>query len=543
MADQGSTGELMALALQRAGTEHIFTLNGGHIWGLLMGAVDRGINLVDVRHEQTAAFAAEGWSKLTRRCGVAAVTAGPGVTNTISAIAGAFGSDSPLLVIGGRSPLATEGMGSLQELDHLPIVRSITKHARTARSPEEVFAAVEEAVATALTPRTGPAYLDVPVDVFFGSAPAPEGGGEGGGPRPAAEADPDQVTRAAGLIRAAERPAIVAGTGVWWSRAESELVRLAEAGDIPVVLNGMARGILPPSHRLAATRARRVALGEADVVVVVGVPLDFRLGFGNPPVLAEQARIVYVDCDGRRRHKPGAAALDGDIARSLAALAGRIEGCPRRPEWVEKVRAAAVEARRRDAELAAAGSRPVHPARVVAEIERRLDPDAIVIGDGGDFVSFVGRMIESERPGCFLDPGPYGCLGTGAGYAVAARLAHPDRQVVLFQGDGAFGFSGMDFDTLIRHRLPVVCVIGNNGIWATEKHPMRSMLGTTIAADLRPGVRYDKVVEALGGYGECVDDPAEVGPAFERALRAGVPAVVNVLTDPEAEYPRSAALI
>jgi acetolactate synthase-1/2/3 large subunit len=541
MPEDLSTGELVTLALKRAGTQHIFTLNGGHIWGVLMGAVEHDIGLVDVRHEQTAAFAAEAWSKLTRTCGVAAVTAGPGVTNTVSAIAGAWGNDSPLLVIGGRSPLSTEGMGSLQELDHRPIVSTITKSARTAQTAEEVYPMVAEALALASAPRSGPTYVDIPADVFFGGAPAPAH--DGAAPPRLEGPDPDEVLRAVEVLRRAERPAIVAGTGIWWGRGEEELVRLAEALDAPVVLNGLARGMLPPGHRLAGTRGRKIALGEADAIVVAGAPLDFRLGFGGPPVFADSAQIVYVDCDSRRRHRAAAAELDGDVAQSLGDLARALEGSPRHEQWVERVRVAVEESRRRDAEMAASDSRPIHPARVVSEVARRLDPDAIVIGDGGDFVSFAGRLIESPQPGCFLDPGPYGCLGTGAGYAMAARLAHPDRQVVLFNGDGAFGFSAMDFDSLVRHRLPVVCVIGNNGIWATEKHPMEDMLGTSIAADLRPGVRYDQVVTALGGHGELVDDPDEVGPAFERALKAGVPAVINVITDPAAKYPRSAALL
>src|SRR5712692_2480703 len=539
MPESLGTGDLITRALLQAGTRHLFTLNGGHIWGLLLGAAEQGLSLIDVRHEQTAAFAAEGWSKLTRECGVAAVTAGPGVTNSISALAGAWANDSPLLVIGGRSPLATEGKGSLQELDHLPIVSSITKLARTVRAPEDAYPAVAEALRVAQTPRTGPTYVDVPADVFFGAAEVPADGQ--GAPSLAARApDPEQVSKAAALLRNAQRPVVVAGSRVWWARAEAELGRLCHAARLPAVLNGLARGMLPPSDELWAGRGRRVALGEADVVLVAGVPLDFRLGFGDPPVIDAEAKLVYVDCDGRRRHRPGAAVLDGDIRAALAGLAEAAGGGPDRGGWVERVHASVEDARRQDLERAAAGGRPVHPARVVAEVARRLDPDAIVIGDGGDFVSFVGRMIESRQPGTFLDPGPYGCLGVGAGYAIAARLAHPDRQVVLFNGDGAFGFSAMDFDTLVRHRLPVVCVIGNNDIWATEKHPMRSLLGTAIAADLRPGVRYDQVVEALGGHGELVEEPDQIGPAFERALKAGVPAVVNVVTDPDAEYPRSA---
>ncbi|HEX6347845.1 MAG TPA: acetolactate synthase [Candidatus Dormibacteraeota bacterium] len=540
--DQLSTGDLVALALQRAGTRHLFTLNGGHIWGLLMGAVEHGLHLVDVRNEQTAAFAAEGWSKLTRECGVAAVTAGPGVTNSMSTLAGAWANDSPLLVIGGRSPLATEGMGSLQELDHLPLVRSVTKFAQTLKTPEDAYRTVSEALRLALSARSGPAFLDVPADVFFGSAAAPEDT-EHLVPDRGAHPDPDAVREAARLIREARQPAVVAGSGVWWGHAEEPLRRLLEAAGLPAVTNGLARGIVPPVSPGFATRARSVALGEADLVLVVGVPLDFRLAFGRAPVFNEDARLIYVDVDARRRHRPGALALDGDLAQALTALAEACTGRPRHGEWLERVAAATERARRLDAGLAESDSRPIHPARLVEEVRRRLDPDAVVIGDGGDFVSFAGRLIEPARPGLFLEPGPYGCLGTGAGYAMAARLAHPDGQVVVLAGDGAFGFSAMDVETLVRHRLPVVFVIGNNGIWATEKHPMQALLQTAIATDLSPGIRYDRLVESLGGHGELVTEPEQIGPAFERALKSGVPACLNVITDPDAAYPRSAALI
>ena len=540
--DQLSTGDLVALALERAGTRHLFTLNGGHIWGVLMGAVEHGLHLVDVRNEQTAAFAAEGWSKLTRECGVAAVTAGPGVTNSMSTLAGAWANDSPLLVIGGRSPLATQGMGSLQELDHLPLVRSVTKFAQTVRSPEDAYRTVSEAMRAALSARSGPAFLDVPADVFFGAADAPEDT-EHLVPDRGAHPDPEAVKRVADLLRKAERPAVVAGSGVWWAHAEEPLRRLLEVAGLPAVTNGLARGMVPPDSPFYATRARGVALGEADLVLVIGVPLDFRLAFGRPPVFDDEAALVYIDVDQRRRHRPGAVALDGDIAQALNALAAAAQGGAPRAGWLERVRAATTAARRKDAELAGSDSRPIHPARLVEEVRRRLDPDAVVIGDGGDFVSFAGRLVESGQPGTFLEPGPYGCLGTGAGYAMAARLAHPDRQVVVFAGDGAFGFSAMDVETLVRHRLPAVFVIGNNGIWATEKHPMQALLQTAIATDLSPGIRYDRLVEALGGHGELVTEPEEIGPAFERALKSGVPACLNVLTDPDAAYPRSAALI
>ncbi len=315
------TGELLALAMRRAGTGPIFTLNGGHLWGLYLGARRHGLPMVDVRHEQTAGFAAEGWARITRRCGVAALTAGPGVTNAISAVAAAHQNDSPVLFLGGRAPGSRWGMGSLQELDHLPLVSSITRSARTVSSAAEAYPALLEAVRTALRGRTGPTFLDVPVDVFLEGAGVP---GEeavtedpaGGLPEP----DPEQVRLVAGMLRRARRPAIVAGSTVWWAHAEEELVRLAEAAAIPVVLNGMARGMLPPTHPLFASRARALALGQADLVLVVGAPLDFRLNFGQPPLFAEGAGIAYVDVDGFRKHRPGPALL-GDVRAALARLA------------------------------------------------------------------------------------------------------------------------------------------------------------------------------------------------------------------------------
>jgi acetolactate synthase I/II/III large subunit len=540
--DEVSPGDLIARALKDADAGPIFTLNGGHIWGVYMGAAGLGLPMFDVRHEQTAGFAAEGWAKLTRRCGVAAVTAGPGVTNAMSAIAAAYQNDSPVLFIGGRAPISRWGMGSLQELDHVPLVAGITKSAGTVEAAEKAQMMTAEAIRTALSCRTGPTFVDVPIDVFFQSAEAsdapPEQAVEGGAPP-----DRDVVRRIVSLLREAECPAIVAGGGVWWACAEDELLRFANAAGVPVVLNGMARGMLPPDHRLFASRARGIALGEADLVVVIGVPLDFRLNFGRAPVMQDAAKVVYIDIDDHRKHRPPAAALYGDIRLALSALAEAAEGLGSRNGWLHHVTAANRSAQAEDAQLGATDGSPVHPARLLAEVERFCDQDAILVGDGGDFVSFAGRLIHRRRPGLWVDGGPYGCLGSGPGYAMAAKIVHPDRQVVLLSGDGAFGFAAMEFETMVRHRIPVVCVIGNNGIWALEKHPMERYLGTSILADLAPGIRYDKVVEALGGHGELVERPEDIAPALGRAFRAGVPACVNVLCDPTAEYPRASALI
>jgi acetolactate synthase I/II/III large subunit len=542
MADSANTGELVALALKHAGVSHLFTLNGGHIWPILVGASEHGIRIIDVRHEQSAAFAAEGWAKVTRQCGVAAVTAGPGVTNSASALAQAQSGDSPLFVIGGRAPVARWGMGSLQEMDHVEVVRTLTKKAVTLESPEQAYGVAAECMRTALSRRTGPVFMDVPLDTFFGAADLPEATEHltpDRGPSP----DPDLVAHAARLIREAQRPAVIAGGSVWWAHAEGELKALVEAAHLPLTVNGMARGTLPPGHPLFFPRARGPALGEADLIVVVGALLDFRLNFGQPPVFAEDARLVFIDVDAHRKHRAADVSLYGDLKAALASLTEAVSGAPERHEWLGKLRASESASRRKDTAMTESDSSPVHPARLIAEVQAFADPDAIIVGDGGDFVSFAGRLIERSRPGLWIDPGPFGCLGSGPGYAMAAKLAHPERQVILLSGDGAFGFSAMEFDTMVRHRIPVVCVVGNNGIWALEKHPMQSMLGLSIAADLGTRTRYDKVVESLGGHGELVERPEEIRPALERAFRSGLPACINVICDPEAEYPRSSVLM
>jgi thiamine pyrophosphate-dependent acetolactate synthase large subunit-like protein len=542
VTDSANSGELIAMALRRAGTSHLFTLNGGHIWPILTGALEHEIRIVDVRHEQSAAFAAEGWAKVTRECGVAAVTAGPGVTNSASALAQAQSGDSPMFLIGGRAPVARWGMGSLQEMDHVTVVRSLVKKAMTLESADDAYASAAECMRTALSGRTGPVFMDVPIDVFFGAADVPEAT-EHLTPDPGPPPDPDAIQKAARLIREAERPAVIAGGDVWWAHAEDELRRLVEDAHLPLCVNGMARGVLPAGHPFYFSRARGPALGEADLILVIGVPLDFRLNFGQPPVFAEDARIVYLDVDDHLKHRPAEAAILGDLRAALAALASAAAGAPERTEWLAKLRDAEAAARRRDKAMIESDSSPVHPARLIAEVAGYVDADAIVVGDGGDFISFAGRLIERPEPGLWIDPGPFGCLGSGPAYSMAAKLARPDRQVLLLSGDGAFGFSAMEFDTLVRHRIPVVCVVGNNGIWALEKHPMQNMLGTSIAADLAPRTRYDKVVEALGGYGEIVERPGDIRPALERAFKSGVPACINVICDPSAEYPRSSVLM
>jgi acetolactate synthase-1/2/3 large subunit len=354
--------------------------------------------------------------------------------------------------------------------------------------------------------------------------------------------DGDALDRAVSLLAAARRPVIMAGTNVWWGHAEAALLRLAEQLRIPVLMNGMARGAVPADHPLAFSRARSKALGQADVAVVVGVPMDFRLGFGA--VFGQETQLIVADrVQPRREHpRPIAAGLYGDLSATLTVLSETPRTDAGHEEWVADLRATEMAAREREHGELADDRSPLHPMRVYAELAPLLDRDAIIVVDAGDFGSYAGRVIDSYVPGAWLDSGPFGCLGSGPGYALAAKLARPDRQVILLQGDGAFGFSGMEWDTLVRHQVPVVSVIGNNGIWALEKHPMEAIYGYSVVAELRPGTRYDEVVRALGGHGELVSTPAELRPALTRALGSGLPAVVNVLTDPTVAYPRRSNL-
>src|SRR4051812_19670155 len=545
-ADQSTQihgGRLIAKRLKAHGVTRLFTLSGGHLFSVYDGCREEGIEIVDVRHEQAAAFAAEGWAKVTREPGVAALTAGPGVTNGMSAMAAAQANGSPMLVLGGRAPAMRWGQGSLQEMDHVPFVAPVTKLARTAQTTAEIPALMDEALRATLEPPTGPAFLDFPLDqVFMEAAVEADVPASVPDALAAAAADAGATDRAAQLLRAAHRPVVMAGTGLYWGHGEHALGALCEELQVPVFLNGLARGCVPADHPLFFSRARGSALKGADVALVIGVPMDFRLGFGG--AFGDETEIVFIAAASPERAHPRdvAAELYGGGAATLDALRQGAAGAADRGTWVTRLRT--IESEKREAEQAELTDEraPLHPLRVYHELMQVLDRDAVVVGDGGDFVSYAGRVIETYEPGCWMDPGPFGCLGAGPGYAMAAKLARPGKQVCLLLGDGAFGFAGLEFDTLVRHGIPVVGVMGNNGIWALEKHPMEAIYGYSVAAELQPELRYDEVVRALGGHGELVRRPEELRPALDRAFSAGNPALVNVLTDPDVVYPRRTVL-
>ncbi len=548
-AIEGHAGKLAVAVAQAHGVETMFTLSGAHVFPMYDGAVNplppgEPMRLVDVRHEQTAAFAAEATGKLTRVPGLAVLTAGPGVTNGVSAIAQAQFAGSPMVVVGGRAPQSRWGSGALQEIDHLPIVAPVAKQAATLMTAGDVAAGFHDAFLAARSSHRGPTYVDVPMDEFFntgtGAVPVVDADtGRGAGP------DTDAIDRVAALLAASARPVLVVGTDVWADGAEEAALRFVESIGVPTITNGMGRGVVPGGHRLLVTKARGVALGGTDLVIVVGTPLDFRLGYGvfGGKDGAAPAQVVHVADSAAQVavHAPLAASVSGDLSAFFDGLTTAMEkeGVPAWGTWDETLTSAVAAANERDAALLAAEADPIHPARIYGELVPRLADDAVVIGDGGDFVSFAGKYVEPRRPGCWLDPGPYGCLGAGLGAAIAARIARPSSQVVLLLGDGAAGFSLMDVDTLVRHNLPVVMVMGNNSAWGLEKGPMQMLYGYDVAADLAPRTAYHEMVKALGGAGETVTDPRQIGPALDRAFAANAPYLVNVITDVDAAYPRT----
>jgi acetolactate synthase-1/2/3 large subunit len=538
-----SGGHAVAVAAAH-GVDTVFTLSGAHVFPVYDAAVhaDPPMRLLDVRHEQTAVFAAEAVGKLSRTPGLAVLTAGPGVTNGTSAVAQASFSGAPLVVVGGRAPESRWGQGSLQELDHVPLLAPVTKLARTVRDAAEIAEAVDEAFTQARSPHRGPAFLDVAMDAFFATTTLARPAFVE--PEPVAP-DPEDVDEVVRLLGAAQRPVVVLGGDVWAGGAEESALRLVDEAGVPAVTNGMGRGVVPRGHRLLVTKARGLAFGGADLVVVVGTPLDFRLGFGvfGGKDGAPPARVVHIADDASvvARHADLAGSAAGDLRLVLDGLLAGLQTLPRRPDWSgwsARLADAVAVASERDQALLTATADPVHPGRIYGELLPRLGDDAVVVGDGGDFVSFAGKLVEPVRPGCWLDPGPYGCLGAGLGAAIGARLERPSSQVVLLLGDGAAGMSLMDVDTLVRHHLPVVMVMGNNSAWALEKEPMQMLYGYDVITDLAPRTRYDQVVAALGGAGEMVTDPAQIGPALDRAFASGVPYLVNVITDVAAAYPR-----
>jgi acetolactate synthase I/II/III large subunit len=533
-------GELVARVLRQAGVGHVFTLCGGHILPIYDGCVKEGIAIVDVRHEQAAAHAADAYARLTRNVGVALVTAGPGVTDAVTGVANAHAARSPLLLLGGAAPLALRGLGALQEMEQVALLRPITKGAWSVAETRQIPEVLTTAIRVALSGRPGPVFVELPVDLLLATiearlAPIPTDYVH----RTPPAGDAGAVERVAGLLAGAERPVVIAGAGVYWDDAAAALARFAETAGAPVFMNGAGRGCLPTDHPVAFAQARGFALGQADVVLVLGAPLDFRLGYGRPPTFAEDARVCMVDCDPEElgRNRPLAVGIAGHIGRVLEQLTTALSpGVGARfADWRARVRGQEREACARLDAQCASDDVPVSHYRWAAEIAAHVTPDTIVVGDGGDVVGCASKIVRLQRPGQWLDPGPFGCLGVGPPFAIAARLLHPDRRILLVAGDGALGLNGMELETAVRFGLPMTVIVGNDAGWGQIRNPQLSFFGADRAvATSLPTTRFDRLVEALGGRGVLVREPKEIGPALERALRSDEVWCINVVLDPAA---------
>jgi len=533
-------GHLVARTLKEAGVGHVFTLCGGHILPIYDGCVTEGLQVVDMRHEQACAHAGDAYARLTRNIGVAVVTAGPGVTDAVTGVANAYSARSPLLLIGGAAPLGLRGLGALQETEQVALYRPITKGSWTVAETRQIPEVLTTAIRVALTGRPGPVFVEIPVDLLMTViedrlAPIPTRYVH----RNAVAADPEDVVRLAHLISRAERPVVMAGSGVYWDDAAKSLDGFAESAGIPVFMNGAGRGSLSPDHPLAFANARGWALAHADLVLVLGAPLDFRLGYGRPPSFAEHARVVMVDCDPVElgRNRPLDLGLAGHIGRVLdqlievlpAALAARFE------EWRRRVAQTERESRGKLEAEAASDAVPISHYRFAREIASVVTPETIVVGDGGDVVGCASKFVPVSIGGQWLDPGPFGCLGVGPSFAIAAKLLHPDRRVLLIAGDGAFGLNGMEMETAVRFGLPITAIIGNDGGWGQIRNPQLSFFGAERAVGTSlPFTRFDRMVEALGGKGVHVTEPGHIRPALERALGDDAVSCINVVLDPAA---------
>lgn len=524
---QAHGGRLVAKALARHGTTHLFTLCGGHIQAIYDGCLDEGIRVVDTRHEQTAGHAADGYARVTGRPGVCAVTAGPGVTDVVTALANAQRAGIPMLCIGGAGPRALADMGSLQDMDHLELVRSITKWCARVPSAERIQEYVDSAFRIAQANVPGPVFLEMPLDLLMSwaddeppaTAPMPPLRSAG---------DPAAIERAAALLREAERPMFIVGTQLRWSPKREILRAFADKIEAPFYLNGMARGGLPCAHRGQMTRSRRFALGQTDLCIVLGTPFDFRLDYGR--AVNVNAKIVQVDLDGAElgRNRRIDVGIHGDSGLVLEQLLDAV-GEKKADAWLATVRAAEDASRAKmTAELTSDAS-PPNPLRVCAELGRRLGPNDIVVGDGGDFVATAAHVLQLEWPQLWMDPGPLGTLGVGPGYAMAAQLTRPEARVVLVYGDGSFGLHALEFEAMVRQNIPVVAVIGNDAGWTQIRRGQVELYGEVRAvATALDYTRYDKVVEAVGGFGAWVERAEDLGPALDAAFASGKPACVNV---------------
>ena len=550
-----SGGRLVAKALKAEGVDTIFTLCGGHIIDIYDGCIDEGIRIVDVRHEQVAAHAADAYARQTGRLGCVVTTAGPGCTNAMTGIATAFRSESPVLHIGGQGALNQHKMGSLQDLPHVDMMAPITKFAAGVRSTERIADMISMAARECFSGAPGPAYLEIPRDtldreVELSQAVLPESGHYRGSTR--SVGDLADIERLADILVAAKRPAILLGTQVWSGRAHEEAVNLVRQLNVPAYFNGAARGILPPGDTHHFHRTRRDAFNQADVIIIVGTPFDFRMGYGKR--LRSEATVVQIDMDYRTVGKNrdvslGLVGHPGAILHAvLEATTGRKDnGAGAREVWLDELRTLEAQKTEKLMPQFLADKSPISPYRVAWELNEFLTEDTVYIGDGGDVVTISAQAVQPRAPGNWMDPGALGSLGIGTGFALATKLVHPNKEVLCYYGDGSFGMTAFDMETANRFDAPYIAVIGNNSAMNQIRFGQITKYGEQRGGvgNLLGDVPFSKFAEMLGGYGEEVTEAREIAPALQRAREAvrssGKSAVINVWVDPREYAPGTKA--
>ena len=549
-----SGGHLVAKALKNEGVDVIFTLCGGHIIDIYDGCLDEGIKIVDVHHEQVAAHAADGYARQTGKPGCAVVTAGPGTTNAMTGIANAFRAESPMLLIGGQGSLTQHKMGSLQDLPHVDMMTPITKFASTVASTERIADMISMAFRECYNGAPGPSFLEIPRDVLdakvdFSAARIPAAGRYRASTK--AIGDPADIEKLADILVGSERPCVLLGTQVWTCAGTDAARDFVRTLNIPAYMNGSGRGTLPPGDPHHFHRTRRLAFDKADVIVIVGTPFDFRMGYGKR--LRADATVVQIDMDYRTvgKNRDISLGLVGDVGAILKAVTdaatGRVDrGAGRRKAWMEELRAEEERSTEKLMPMFTSDSVPIHPYRVAWEINEFLTDDTIYIGDGGDVVTISAQAVQPHSPGHWMDPGPLGTLGVGTAFALAAKLAHPEKEVLCYYGDGAFAMTGFDMETANRFNAPFLAVIGNNSAMNQIRYGQIMKYGEQRGnvGNMLGDVPFEDFARMLGGYGEGVREPGEIRPALERAreaVKSGKSAVVNIWVDPNEYAPGTKA--
>tara|TARA_B100001146_G_C16170041_1_gene429617 strand:- start:82 stop:1746 length:1665 start_codon:yes stop_codon:yes gene_type:complete len=535
-------GHLFAKALKKEGVEYVFTLNGGHIYNLYEGCADEGIELIDFRHEQVAAHAAEGWAKVTGKPGVCIVTAGPGVTDAVTGIANAFQAPSPMIMVGGNAGIFDHLRGGLQDFDSATFLKPVAKFSEQVKRVERIPEYVSNAFRAATSGIPGPAYLEIPIDIVNGVTEEEDVKyPDRYRTESRAFGDPEYIQKVTDILKNAERPMVLAGSDIWWCDASTQLREFVEKINAPVFLNAMGRGSLHSDHPNLGSLGRRYGLVKSDAVVLIGTPIDFRLSYGEDRLFPQNPKLIEIMMDANKigQNRAVDVGVVGDVGAIMDQVMESMDDSNYQSKgtaWVEEVMTEDKALKEADVEMMESNASPIHPMRLVRELRDALDEDATVIGDGGDIVTFAARVLNINKPGHWLDPGQFGCLGAGSGFAAAAQLARPGKQVCIVYGDGAFGLTGFDVESFVRFNLPIVCVLGNNGAWNQTTQGVLGRGGRALATFLSQDTDYAKIMEGMGGHSERVTDPNEIKPALERAFASGRPALLDVVIDPDISY-------